>query len=140
MFEVISNPNSHLWKILCEAHVNGSVQTEIIFVFESFDGFDVLFVQIDRCFSFWFFLLHSYYSLNDKIYYYGLIDDFTDSRFKWHLGNHIHLEGVFYPLRVTIIYIHTILTWIETSYFVFPVVLQGFSTSTSLFFPPSIFF
>ena len=80
MFEVISNPDSHLWKILRETHIDCAVQTQIIFVLESLDGFNVLFVQIDGCFSFWFVLLHSYYSLNDKIYYYGLIDDFTDYR------------------------------------------------------------
>ena len=80
MFEVILNPNSHLWKILRETHIDGSIQTQVIFVLESLDGFDIFFVQIDGCFSFWFVLSHSYYSLNDKIYYYGLIDDFTDYR------------------------------------------------------------
>ena len=66
----ISNPDSHLWKILRETHIDGSVQTEIIFLFEPIDGFNIFFIEIYTRLSLWFFnCSHSYFLLLiDKIF------------------------------------------------------------------------
>ena len=58
---IFLNPDSHLWKVSLKTEIDSPIDWEVIFLLESLDGFQVLFIQIDRGLSFWW-LVHDLFS------------------------------------------------------------------------------
>ena len=53
---IFSNPESHLWEVSLKTEIDSPIDWEVVFLLESLDGFQVLFIQIDRGLSFWWFV------------------------------------------------------------------------------------
>ena len=99
------NPDSHLWEVSLKTEIDSPIDWEVIFLLESFDGFQVFLIQIDRGLSFWWFVHDLFSPVGNKwdIRVFPIYMRFT--RTQW-------IAGVFCDLAITIIYIHIVLLFI----------------------------
>ena len=102
---IFLNPDSHLWEVSLKTEIDSPIDWEVVFLLESFDGFQVLFIQIDRGLSFWWFVHDLFSPVGNKwdIRVIPIYMRFT--RPQW-------IAEVFCDWATTIIYIHIVLLFI----------------------------
>ena len=96
---IYSNPDSHLWGVSLKTEIDSPIDLEVVFLLESFDGFQVLFIQIDRGLSFWWFI-HDFFSPVGNKW------DIRDIPIYMRFNRPQWIAEVFCDLATTIIYKH----------------------------------